>query len=182
MSITCPDTVERTGSAYFVRPFLPRDIEAVCSWVPSRELLHLVSGDDGDRLTPNILQAWIQKACAAFVVASPEHSSIMGFCTLSADELHGIPTSYIELCHLIINPMFRYFFVGPRLCQHTKQFAAMIGKRYLLGRVLPSNRYALLLARRERFSEMTPSEPWLEEGFRWFRFRVSSCDVGTMYD
>jgi len=182
MSTSCLETAERKSSAFLARPFAPRDAELVSSWVSTREALHLVSSDDADRLTPDILFAWTQKACAAFVVADQERSSITGFCTMSVDELPGIPPSYIELCHLIVNPRFRYFFVGPRLCQHAKHLARMLNKRYLLGRVLPSNRYALLLARRERFVELTHPKPWLLEGFRWFRFRVPPSGRSATYD
>jgi ribosomal protein S18 acetylase RimI-like enzyme len=149
------------------------DIPAVCSWVNTREALALVSGDVADSLTPRILAGWTAKAVMTFVVADEETDTAIGFSTLSDLELPTLPVNYVELCHLIVDPRYRYLFIGSRLCRSAKLAAQERGFEFLCGRIVPGNRYALVLARAQRFEEFTHFESWAPSGFHWVRFAIS---------
>lgn len=174
-----PNYLAKPNAACFrVRSLLARDVPAVCSWVNTREALALVSGDVADSLSPRILTSWTRGAIATFVVAEGSKDRAVGFCTLSRLELRTLPTAYIEICHLIVDPRFRYFFVGSRLCRAAKHCAFKLGYEHLCGRIVSANRYALALSRAQRFEEVMPSAPWVAPGFCWVRFPLSKL-VGT---
>lgn len=175
------ESVERSISQFRVREFTNKDMWEVCSWVTTTAALQLVSSEFADSLTPEILSQWVTKAHTCLVVSNETTNKAVGFCTLSYMELPKLPSHYIELCHLIVDPRFKYLFIGPRLCRAAKVIAFNLGYQYLCGRVVPTNRYALALARLQRFQEFTNEESWTIPGFRWFRFALSgSVDLNDV--
>jgi ribosomal protein S18 acetylase RimI-like enzyme len=167
------ELVQKGVSKFQVREFYDKDTREICSWVTTREALQLVSGNTADYLTPIILEQWASDACKCLVVSDQVTDRAVGFCTLSNNELPNLPENYIELCHLIVNPQYRYLFIASRLCRTAKTVASDFGFKFLCGRVKPTNRYTLALARLQRFQEFTNESSWAVSGFRWFRFAVS---------
>jgi ribosomal protein S18 acetylase RimI-like enzyme len=161
-------------SQFLIREFSSTDQFYICSWVESSEALLQVSGDSADSLTPSILYKWIGKAKVSLVVTKEPMDEPIGFCTLSRLEVDYMPDSYIEICHLIIDPQYRYMFIGPRLVQGAISISCKFGFRFICGRVLHTNRYGLILARKQKFEEFTNTEAWITPGFRWFRFNLST--------
>ena len=157
-----------------VRDYSYKDQNYVCSWVKSREDLLKVSGDSSDFLTPNILFTWISKAQISLVVSREPIDDPIGFCTLSRLEVDNIPASYIEICHLIIDPKYRYMYIGPRLVREAISVSRSLKIQFVCGRVAHSNRYGLILARKQMFEEFTDSEVWTPTGFQWFRYNLSA--------
>mgnify|MGYP001559264585 CR=1 FL=1 len=156
-----------------VRLFRESDSLEVCSWVPTTTALQLVSGDKSDRLTPEILRGWTTKAETSLVVYQhPTHQPV-GFCTVSRMELPYLPATYIELCHLVVDPRWRYLFIGSRLYRAVRSAACTLGYYFVCARIVPTNRYALALARFLRAEEFTGTEVWAPSGFRWFRLDIS---------
>jgi len=154
------------------RPFrlLLRHKEQICSWVTTRRSLTLVSGESADRLSVPILNRWIDSSLAAFVALKTSDRTALGFCTLSRAELPGIPPSYVEICHLVVDPGHRRLAVGSSLVRSAIQYASLRCFSFVCGRVVSSNDYALTLAHYMRAEEITGLERWLPEDFRWFRF------------
>ena len=149
------------------------DKDIICSWVQSRKALQRISGNIGDRLTPDILATWIEMAEESIVVVTDDLDAPAGFCTLSLLEAPHLPESHLEICHLIVDPCFRHLLVGSRLCTAAKIAASTAGYRFVCGRVVPENTYTLALARLHRFQEVTTPERWAEAGFRWFEFDLA---------
>jgi len=165
-----------------VRELCQRDTLKICSWVSTAEAVAMVSSDRADSLSPCILRKWVSVAETSLVVARSGSEEPVGFCTLSCRELRRLPADYVELCHLLVDPCARHLFVGQRLSSGAKEIAHLAGYRFLCGRVIPGNRYSVLLARHQRFSEFTGVERWALPGFRWFRFALmgySSHRSGT---
>ena len=156
------------------------DIPVICSWVRTRQVLQLVSGDAADFLTPALLSGWLARAQIAIVVADEVANQPAGFCTLSCLEVPHLPASYVEICHLIVAPEFRHLFIGSRLVRAAKSLAHDFGYRFVCCRVTPTNKWALALARAQGFQEFTNIKDWLPHGFRWFRFAlVGSTNTNT---
>lgn len=156
-----------------MRPFSDNDTSQICRWVKTRDALQLVSGDSADCLTPEILAGWVANARMCLVVSRLPANEPVGFCTLSSLEVPNLPAEYIELCHLVVDPQWRYSFIGSRLCRWAKSLARGLACEFLCGRVVPRNRYALALAKSQRFEEFTGHERWAPCGFQWFRFRLT---------
>lgn len=142
----------------------------ICSWVPTRRSLQLVSGDDGDQLTISILNRWLKMSSASFVVLRSPQNVPVAFCTLSRSELPGIPEPYIEICHLVVDPTFRRLSIGSHIVKAAVEFAAQSGYSYVCGRVVRSNSYAIRLANYLHAENITKSEDWVLPDFIWFRF------------
>lgn len=155
------------------------DYAKICSWVTTRNRLELVCSDLGDHLTPEILATWNHAALSTIVILDQETQEAAGFCTLTSRESAHMPSSYIELCHLVVDPHKAYLSIGSKLCCAAKQQARAYGYRYVLGRVVPRNRFGIALARRQGGLEVTGMANWLEPGFRWFRLPEVRAD-GTI--
>ena len=164
-------TVEivRTVANPQVRPFQDSDLLEICSWVTSHTELQMVSGDAGGCLTPDILRSWLAKASQSLVLIDGTTKKPVGFCTLSKCEAPNLPPDYIEMCHLLINPRWKYVFITARLLDSAKSLARGLGYHFGCARVVPLNRWALLLTRYEKAEEFTGKELWTPAGFRWFR-------------
>lgn len=157
----------------YTRHFCETDKEIICSWVQTSQALECISGDYGDKLTKEILSSWIDKAEMTIVVALQSSDIPVGFCTLSKLEAPHLPSSYIEICHLIVAPNFKHLFIGSRLCSKAKNIASSSGYCFVCGRVVPENKYTLALARLHHFEEIIEIEPWLCGRFRWFHFNLA---------
>jgi ribosomal protein S18 acetylase RimI-like enzyme len=155
------------------RSFSDCDADTICGWVQGRYLLQLVSSDDADRLTPGILARWLGRAIHTVVIANEATDEPVGFCTLSSTEVLDAPPSFVEICHLIVDPHYRYLFIGPRICKAAKVTARQHGFSGLHGRVVPQHRFGIALAQYERFLELAPPPLWLPTGFRWFRHPIA---------
>lgn len=155
-------------SSWHAREFRLSDTDDVCSWVQCEGILQLVSSDKGEHLTPRILRSWLDRAIGTVVIAGNDTDTPVGFCTLSTSEVSGTPCDFVELCHLIVAPRYRYLFIGPRICRAAKTLAAGLSFAALHGRVVPYHRYGLALARRQAFSEIEVLPSFLPRGFRWF--------------
>lgn len=164
-----------------IREFSDKDEMYVCSWVKSREALSRVSGDSSDSLTPNILTKWISKAKISLVVSREPIDEPIGFCTLSCLEADYIPFFYMELCHLIINPKYRYMFIGSRLVREAVSISRELGFRFICARVVHTNHYGLILAKKHKSEEITNSEAWVTPGFRWFQLNLSAYHKQDLY-
>lgn len=156
-----------------VRLFQCADTSRICSWVQSRQQLSMVSGDQGERLTAEILQSWLMKATASIVLEDSTSKNAVGFCTLSRLELPNMPSDCIELCHVLVDPQQKYLFVTSRLLHYAKALTRDLGYRVGCARVVPSNRWALALARYHKSDEFTDKETWAISGFRWFRLYLT---------
>jgi len=140
----------------------------------------MVSSDDGDRLTPEILARWIAAAEREFVVARSSSDKAIGFCTLSRSEA-PLPEGVIEFCHQVLNPWNISLHVSYHLCEAAKSFAHSHRFSSIVTRSLPSNRYALALARIEETREVTGKGPWATSPFRWFAFDMAQYQVGQRF-
>lgn len=170
----------RTITSPQVRAFEERDTYRICSWITNRSELQMVSGDDGDCLTPRILRSWLAQATASLVLIDEVVNQPVGFCTISRGEIAGLPPDYIEMCHLLVNPEYKYAFVTSRLLDAAKNLARGLGYRFGCARIVPTNRWALSLARYHRGEEFTDREAWTFPGFRWFRLDLSQLtDQGS---
>ncbi len=119
-----------------------------------------------------ILDSWIEKSIECFVVARESDNEAVGFCTMSISEVCDIPSYYIEQCHLVVDPQHNYFRIGARLCRAAAQAASRRGYKFGCARIVPTNLYALALARSLRATEITGDEVWTPAGFRWFRLAI----------
>jgi len=146
------------------------DIAAICSWVQTPEILHRVSGDIADCLTPDILQNW--RTIALITLASPAGKPA-AFCTLSGQEAPDLPKNHIEMCHLIVDPCRNYLRNGYQIVTLARSVAQKFGYEYLCGRVAHGNKYGLALAKYLTAEEVTGTAPWDIGGFRWFRMKLS---------
>ena len=162
------------SSNWYVRSIFSQDIPAICSWVHNRRLLQLVSSDDADFLTESILSDWLDHAVDIVIIADILTGEPVGFCTLSSTEVEDSPPGFVEICHLIVNPRFRYLFIGPRICKAAKKLAKRLGFQELFGRVVPQHRFGLLLAKREKFIELSSPPSHLPLGFKWFRYPLTA--------
>src|SRR5438874_871490 len=93
----------RTVTNPNVRAFEEQDTYKICSWITNRSELQMVSGDDGDCLTPKILRHWLVQATASLVLIDNVAEQPVGFCTISRSEVPSLPPDYIEMCHLLVN-------------------------------------------------------------------------------
>jgi hypothetical protein len=160
-----------TPSPWLVRQLRESDETEICSWVTSPRALSLVSSDLGDHLTASIFHRWKSHALQCLVVACPGSDAPVAFCSVSQSESPGMPSSYLELCHLIVRLRRLYVPLGTRLAQHAAQVAASNTCSFVCARVLPENRHGLRLAaylKAEEFSDID----WLSPGFCWFRLPV----------
>lgn len=156
-----------------IRPFQGSDALKICSWVTNRAELKMVSGDVAEGLTQEILRSWLAKAITSLVVVDGRTREPIGFCTLSRCEVPGLPPDYIEMCHVLVDPQQKYVFIVSRLINYGTSWARGLGYRFGCARVLPYNRWALLLARYEKAEEFTDKESWTPAGFRWFRLDLT---------
>ncbi|MCK4763408.1 MAG: GNAT family N-acetyltransferase [Candidatus Aminicenantes bacterium] len=153
------------------RNILSQDIPKICSWVKTRKALRMVSGDNGDCLTPNILQKWLENSLENLVLIEIGSDQPIGFCTISISEIECLPAGCVELCHLIIDPKKRRAFsIGKRLCRAVKEKASTFGFSYIVGRVVPWNGYAKVLAEREGFTEIKDLPLWAPDAFHWYNY------------
>jgi len=162
----------KTIDGITIREILPFDKGVICSWVRSRSALRLVASDDSDWLTLEILNIWLTHSKHHLLAYDTIKHRPVGFCTLSTEEISHIPIGYIEICHLIVDPRWRYFSVGALLCKAAKRIATQMGYITICGRVVPSNLYGLALASHERFVECTSEQHWFVPGFRWFIYQL----------
>ena len=162
----------KTSDRITIREIMPCDKEILLSWVRSRSAMKLVSSDKSDCLTIEILDTWLIHSKHNFLAYDTVNHRPVGFCTLSTEENAQIPTGYIELCHLIVDPRKMYFFVGALLCKDAKRVSSQMGYKAIYGRVVPSNRYGLALASHESFAECTSEHSGLVAGFRWFVYSM----------
>lgn len=157
------------------RRLFPRDRTRICSWVRSARALRMVCSDEGSVLTPEIFGRWAAAAEVCFVVANAEGDGPVGFCTLSRLESR-LPEGYVEFCHQVLDPTRISLHVSCFLCDEAKRFAQHNGFRTIVTRIVPSNRYALVLAQVQGMTEVCSEESWRQPGFRWF-----SLDVGELH-
>ena len=159
---------------YRYRRFDPSDAPSVCGCVRSRERLQRISGDCGDSLTPDILHRWSSDARAAIVVHLVHDQTAAGFCTLSRQEVAGLPDAAIEICHFVVSPAWQFRGLGSFLFYSARALAWHLGYRSLLGRIVPSNLPALTLATSLSGQEIAANEMSLPSSFRWFRWSLTS--------
>jgi RimJ/RimL family protein N-acetyltransferase len=151
-----------------VREYQPSDAAEICSWVRSHSAMRLVSGDDVERLTPQLLRRWLLDIVGALVAVDAKTDRPLGFCTLTRREAPFLPEGTVELCHLIVAPDAKYFWIGSRLCHASRAWGGRLGCHHGYGRVVPTNLWALALARRMRSKEVTDTASWVDKAFRWF--------------
>lgn len=163
----------RSVTNSYVRAFEERDTYTICSWVTNAAQLEMVSEDDGECLTPQILRSWLARSMASFVLIDGAGNEPVGFCTLSRCEAVGLAPDYVEMCHVVVNPQYKYAFVASRLLEAAKELAQSFRYRFGCCRVVPTNRWALALARYHRAEEFTGRETWAVTGFRWFRLDLT---------
>lgn len=164
--------ISATVSPIAVRHYRPDDTEEICSWVRSRSAMRLVSADEAESLTPEILRGWLAGVVCALVVVSAKTDRPLGFCTLTRREVCNLPKGTVELCHLIVAPDAKYFSIGSRLCRAARKKAGELGYHSGFARIVPTNRWALALARRMHGVELPSTTPWLNKEFHWFRLAV----------
>lgn len=148
-----------------------KDIADICSWAPTRQTLQRVSSDAAECLSPDIFVRWLHKARTALLIYDTKPQA---FCTLSEQEVPNLPESYIELCHLIVDPNNDFYRNGNLIMHFGVSTARNLGYKQVCGRVEPNNAYGLSLARKNFWEEFTGNEPWQTPGFRWFRQDLSS--------
>lgn len=161
-------TTEPQNPTITVREYQPSDAAEICSWVRSRSAMRLVSGDDVDRLTPQLLRRWLLDIVCALVAVEAKTDRPLGFCILTRREAPSLPEGTVELCHLIVAPDAKYFWIGSRLCRASRAWGGRLGWLCGYGRIVPTNRWALALARRMRSKEVTDTASWVDKAFRWF--------------
>lgn len=159
-----------------IRSIQVHDYDIICNWILTREDLSLVSGDNADRLTNQILNSWIKKSELSLVIANPVNNQPIGFCTLSKKECVFLPDRHIEICHFIIAPEYRYLFVAYRLANFAVKCASQLGYEFLIGRILPQNLKAIAAACFCGFDEVSINSFNLPKNFRWFRFEVNNLN------
>lgn len=152
-----------------VREYLPTDAATICSWVQDSETLKIISGNDAESLSPEILAEWNTTAVISLVAFEVSTSKPVGYCTLSSADNPQLPPLHIELCHLIVAPTTRHISVGSQLCDTAESVGIERGFIAGCARVLPTNLFALKLAMLKCGEEITGKEAWATPGFRWFR-------------
>lgn len=154
------------------RFFHKSDTKALCSWIRSRYALKLICSDDGEVLTPKIINFWIHHALLSVIVSDINENTQVGFFTLSYQEAKNISMNTVELCHLMVKPQKNYFAVGEYICNLAKVLAAELGFSLLIGRVVPSNIFGLALARSEGFEIALEKATWTTADFTWFYYEI----------
>lgn len=117
-----------------------KDMESLCEWIQSSGELHLISGNTSGVLTIEELHSWVNSSLQLVKIQLDE--KIIGLATLSRAEAE-LPSGYIEICHLIINPNFRRLYYGTTIVSYLTSFAKKEGYKKVLGRVLKTNSIAL---------------------------------------
>jgi GNAT superfamily N-acetyltransferase len=79
--------------------FLPSFEQQVCRLVEDSATLALIGEEQGERLTPSILNQWIARAEDAFTLLV--HSELVGFGTIGCKEWE-FPDGFCEVGHLIV--------------------------------------------------------------------------------
>lgn len=147
-------TLIKKRNTTVIREIIPNDFNQICSWIQNPNILSLVSGDKGDKLTIDILTKWIDTAIRTIVITDKNNNPI-GFCTITINELEIIKNKYIELCHLIINPDYKNKLeVGEMLSNSACDYSNTLGFDYIIGRVMPSNRFGNFLAKNNNWKAL----------------------------
>ena len=163
--------LRRLAGPRHVRSVQLRDLPVICQWIKTKEELLLVSSDVADELDASILQGWLNVSEMALVLCGYQDELPLAFCTLTSREAPQIPSNAIEICHLIVAPERRYLFEASRIVSEAFARAAILGAKWVYGRIVPHNVHALALAKFKRMGEVTGSEDRLVPGFRWFKIR-----------
>ncbi|MCH7878545.1 MAG: hypothetical protein IH914_04430 [candidate division Zixibacteria bacterium] len=152
--------------------FQDRHFPLMRNWIKDRQQLSLVCSDDGDHLTEEMVNNWIQNSQIAILATKTDNHQPVGFCTLTTNEITGLPKNTIELCHLIVNPVCHYFKVGHFLCNISKYRAGFFGFQTLVGRTAKSNRFGNTLAVRESFTPIKHTVQGMRDDFNWYSFSI----------
>lgn len=158
--------------------------KTLCSWIRSKEALKLICSDNGDALTPEILNSWIQQSLICIVVTETKKNTPIGFFTLSVQEAKNLPINAVEICHLMVKTQKNYFSIGEFICDLAKTISRWHGFSLLIGRVVPINMFGLTLAKSAGFNNVHTREKWAKTEFSWFVFRLRQHQFfykGAMY-
>jgi len=153
---------------YSSRDIIETDFPVICSWISSPSQLRLVSSDKGDCLTPEILSGWLVLAKGVIVLTDGQSNEPIGFCTLSHEEVHGLPDGFIECCHLTVAPALRGHGVVSKLMYCAAELAAEIGAKTLVGRVVPTNKDVLSKIGEGNWQQFAELPAWADGMFCWF--------------
>ena len=154
-------------SIYEVKDFNYKDTSTICSWVKNQEMLSMISGEKGNGLDADILEKWITSAIKTIVIHDIKMDKVVGFCTISVNELPVIRHKCIELCHLIFSPEYclsRYE-IGLQLASEAEYMAFLYGFNCIIGRVVTSNNYAIKLAKKANWKK----DDTISDNFIWFK-------------
>lgn len=150
------------------RDICSQDIEVICSWVKNQRILSMVSGDIGNGLSPAILNNWINNSICTIVIGDSIRNEPLGFCTITTKELPTIKHSYIELCHLIVNPNYSpKLEIGRQLCISAFSNSLNMGFEFIIGRVAPFNNFGIILANDMNWQPMN-NQLSVPVNFNWY--------------
>src|SRR5436309_1489578 len=114
---------------------------AVCSWASSDELPSICS-DQVTRLTPRLLNSWLQSSLGGFVLRLREFP--VAFATISCFEW-DLPQGFCEICHLVVAPEYRRRYHGSFFVNWLTRIILSSNYQRVIGRVVPQNTPALAL-------------------------------------
>ena len=151
-----------------IRQFYPEDILPICSWVKNSRELADISSDNSDYLTEEILNQWRIDSIAAVVLEQSNEPT--AFCTLSTKE-YDLPSDWVEVCHLVINPSHRRKYYATTLLNYLRLIAAQLDYQQLVGRIVRDNIPALKLADYVRWNEIECQSNF-DPAFRWYSYEL----------
>jgi|LakMenEpi03Aug12_release.lakeMendotaPanAssembly.Ray.scaffolds.fasta_scaffold1191245_1 hypothetical protein len=141
----------------------------IVSWVKSKQTLARVSGDDGNSLTIDILNAWLDKSIH-YISIEDENRNIVGFCTLET-----ILNDEIEMCHLLVKPRSRHYIdIGCSIIKKAINYSRSKNYNILWGRAISGNSFTYKIAvERNNFDKILDIPIYLDSRFDWYKLHLN---------
>lgn len=138
----------------------------IVEWISESGELMLISGCTDTVLKQEDLKQWFDSSYSYVLIQ--DEDKIIGIATLSSAEV-GLPENVLEICHLIIHPMYRRHYNGSKIVIELMSKAKKDGIVKLVGRVCKHNEiaYKFLSGLRWRVSETNYNDDnsvfWMEK-------------------
>lgn len=144
---------------------------SICRWVFDQKTLNLISGDVGEKLTPDILKRWLSAATESLCLFY--RGELAGFATISDSEFK-FPGSVCEVCHFIISPYIRRKGMGTILLHAAVQEIRKRGYDRAIGRMVPDNVPAIKMI--EKAGWIRLEDPRINGPFKWYIRDLNDMD------
>ncbi|MBK8564449.1 MAG: GNAT family N-acetyltransferase [Saprospiraceae bacterium] len=151
------------------KPLKGHDFDHVAKWITNSGELPLISSAKECFLAPNEIMTWLNDAFEYAVVSFGDE--IVGIATLTTKEA-DIPNDSIEICHCIVQPIYRRLYNGSKIILELTACAKKAGYRKVVGRVAVANRVGYQFLEFQNWKETPDSNYsndtsviWLEKTF-----------------